>query len=95
MGAVLHSRASVGQDGAEYRNWRKAIAEALRWPWFERVIDGTPAAPVAAPEPFDQLKAFAASGHAGCVKARKRLQRATNAGLARALGRDLPEVLAR
>lgn len=88
--SVLPAKASAGPDGAAYRSWRRAFANAVRWPWFERCIDGTPPAPVAAPEPFEQLKAFAASGHAGCVKARKRLKVATLRGLAAATGKPLP-----
>ena len=92
--AVQHPRAAVGMDGANFRSWRSAIADALRWPWFDRTIDGTPAAPVPQPEPFESLKSFAASGAKGCVSARKRLRAATNRGLAAALGRELPKVLA-
>lgn len=93
--AAVHPKASAGMDGAAYLNWRKSFADAIRWPWFERTTDGTPPTPIVTPEPFDQLKAFAASGHAGCVKARARLRQATNRGLAAALGRDLPEALTR
>jgi hypothetical protein len=81
-------------DGATFATWWKGIGDALRWPWFDRSVDGvSPPAPTVSAEPFESLKAFAASGHAGCKAARERLKHATNAGLARALGRDLPAVL--
>ena len=83
-------KASVGPDSAEYRSWRRAFAAAVCWPWFERCTDGTPVAPIAEPDPFERLKAFAASGQAGCVKARKRLAVATLRGLAAATGKPLP-----
>lgn len=86
---------SIGPDQSGYRSWRRAFADAVRWPWFERCTDGTLAALIDQPEPFESLKSFAASGAKGCVAARRRLKAATNRGLAAALGRELPEVLAR
>ncbi len=94
MRAVQHPRAAVGMDGANFRSWRRAFANACRWPWFERCTDGPSAPPIAQSEPFEALKSFAASGAKGCVAARKRLRTATNRGLAAALGRELPKVLA-
>lgn len=87
---AAHPKASAGPDGAAYHSWRRAFADAVRWPWFERCTDGTPAATIAQPEPFESLKSFAASGAKGCIKARKRLQVATLRGLAAATGKPLP-----
>lgn len=90
---VRFPRAAVGLDGGEERSWRRAVRKLCGYPWFDRSTDGQTIPPIAAPETFEALKAFAASGSAGCVKARERPKHATNAGLAAALGRSLPEAL--
>jgi hypothetical protein len=94
MGAV-HPKATVGLDGAEYRDWRRALSEALRWPWRFMSVDLTkPPAPPTQVEPFERLRACAASSDPGCVQARKSLKVATLRGLAQATGKPLPPGMA-
>lgn len=84
----------AGLDGAALIAWLRGVAEELLSPFRHLTIDfSRKEGPVAQSERFEALKSVAASGHAGCMAARKRLKRATNAGLARALGRDLPPIL--
>lgn len=93
MGAV-QPKAAVGVDGAPFRKFVARVAEELRHPLRFLSIDfSRKEGPVAQSERFEALKSVAASGHAGCMAARKELKRATNAGLAKYLRRDLPEVL--
>lgn len=93
MGAV-YPKASVGVDGAPLRKFLARLREELLHPFRYLSIDfSRKEGPVAQSERFEALKSVAASGHAGCMAARKELKRATNAGLARALGRDLPPIL--
>ncbi len=93
MGAV-HPKASVGVDGAPFRKFLAWLGEAVRNPPRFALIDfSRKEGPVAQSERFEALKSVAASGHAGCMAARKELKRATNAGLAKYLRRELPEVL--
>lgn len=94
--AVSHPQASAGPDGAVATSWFKGFAEVLRHPWRWMTVDLTkPATPPAQVEPFERLRAHAASNDPGCVEARKSLRIATLRGLAHALGRDLPPELSR
>lgn len=94
MGAVSHPKASVGVDGAPLFKFLARVREELLHPFRYLSIDfSRKEGPVAQSERFEALKAVAASGHAGCKAARKQVKRATNAGLAKYLRRELPEVL--
>lgn len=94
MNRSVQPKASAGLDGAALIAWLRCVAEELLHPFRYLSIDfSRKEGPVAQSERFEALKSVAASGHAGCMAARKELKRATNAGLAKYLRRDLPEVL--
>lgn len=93
--AVAHPKAAVGHDGAAFSSWLRGIGEVLRHPWRFVTVDLTKPPPDPKQvEPFERLRAAAASSDPGCVEARKLLRVATLRGLAQATGKPMPKLTA-
>lgn len=93
MPRAVPPKAAVGHDGATFSEWLKGFAEVLRHPWRFMTVDlSRPVQPPRPVEPFERLRAAAASSDPGCVEARKLLRIATLRGLAQATGKPMPKV---
>lgn len=93
MRGPVHPKASVGLDGATFREFLKGLRDQLLHPWRFMTVDLTrPPAPPAQVEPFERLRAHAAGSDPGAVLARKQLRVATLRGLAQATGKPMPKL---
>lgn len=93
MRPVQQPKASVGLDGASFRDFLKGLRDQLLHPWRFMTVDLTRPPPKPAEvEPFERLRAHAAGSDPGAVTARKQLRVATLRGLAHATGKPMPKL---